>query len=56
MGDRPKPRHDTFERFKPENPQSTFVDPTALFDTDALFNERRLVPITYEPPEDLSEP
>jgi hypothetical protein len=43
------------ERFKPENPQSAFVDPTALFDTDAFVNERRLVPISYEPPEDLSE-
>jgi hypothetical protein len=44
------------ERFKPENAQSAFVDPAALFDTDALVNERRLVPISYEPPEDLSEP
>ena len=43
------------ERFRPENPQSAFVDPTVLFDTDALVNERRLVPISYEPPEDLSE-
>jgi hypothetical protein len=43
------------ERFRPENPQSAFVDPTALFDTDAFVNERRLVPISYEPPEDLSE-
>lgn len=33
-----------------------FVDPAALFDTAALVNERRLVPIPYEPPEDLSEP
>src|SRR5215218_6119815 len=44
------------ECFKPNNPQSAFVDPAALFDTDALVNERRLVPISYEPPEDLSEP
>jgi hypothetical protein len=43
------------ERFRPENSQSAFVDPTVLFDTDALVNERRLVPISYEPPEDLSE-
>jgi hypothetical protein len=43
------------ERFRPENPQSAFVDPVALFDTDALVRERRLVPLTYEPPEDLSE-
>jgi hypothetical protein len=43
------------ERFRPEDPQSAFADPAALFDTDALVNERRLVPISYEPPEDLSE-
>lgn len=42
-------------RFEPENPQSAFVNPAALFDTDALIHERRLVPISYEPPEDLSE-
>ena len=44
------------ECFKPKNPQGVFVDPAVLFDTDALVNERRLVPISYEPPEDLSEP
>jgi hypothetical protein len=44
------------ERFRPENPQSAFVDPGAVFDTDALVDERRLVPISYEPPEDLSGP
>jgi len=43
------------ERFRPENPQGAFVDPAALFDTNALVTERRLVPISYEPPEDLSE-
>jgi hypothetical protein len=43
------------ERFKPENPQSAFVDPAALFETEALVNERRLVPLTYPPVEDLSE-
>ena len=43
------------ERFRPENPQSAFVDPAALFERDALVNKRRLVPISYEPPEDLSE-
>ena len=43
------------ECFKPNNPQSAFVDPAALFDTDALVDERRLVPIFYKPPEDLSE-
>jgi hypothetical protein len=44
------------KRFIPEQPERAFVDPAALFDTDALVNERRLVPISYEPPEDLSEP
>jgi hypothetical protein len=43
------------ERFKPENPQGAFVDPTALFERDGLVNERRLVPVSYEPPEDLSK-
>ena len=43
------------ERFKPDNPQSAFVDPCALYDTQALVNERRLVPLTYAPVEDLSE-
>jgi hypothetical protein len=43
------------ERFKPDNPQSAFVDPTAVYDTQALVNQRRLVPLTYAPVEDLSE-
>ena len=43
------------ERFRPEDPQRAFVNPAAHFDTDALIIERRLVPISYEPPEDLSE-
>lgn len=43
------------ERFKLEYPERALVDPTALFDTDALVNERRLVPISYVPSEDLSE-
>ena len=43
------------ERFKPDNPQSAFVDPSALYDNQALVNERRLVPLTYAPVEDLSE-
>src|SRR5215218_2666233 len=43
------------ERLKPDNPQSAFVDPTALYDTQVLVNERRLVPLTYAPVEDLSE-
>jgi hypothetical protein len=43
------------ERLKHESPQGAFVDPAALYDTDALVRERRLVPICMEPPEDLSE-
>jgi hypothetical protein len=43
------------ERFKPENPQSAFVDPDALFDANALVDERRLVPLPHPPVEDLSE-
>ena len=43
------------ERFRPEDPQRAFVNPATHFDTDALIIERRLVPISYEPPEDLSE-
>jgi hypothetical protein len=42
-------------RFEPETPQA-FFDPTSVFDTEALVYERRLIPISYEPPEDLSEP
>jgi hypothetical protein len=44
------------ERFRPEDPARAFVNPAELYDTDVLVNERRLVPISYEPPEDLSEP
>src|SRR5215211_6461710 len=44
------------ERFRPEDPERAFVNLAELYDTDALVNERRLVPISYEPPEDLSEP
>ena len=51
-----KDPHLVLERFKPENSLGAFVDPTALFDTDALIQERRLVPVSYKPPEDLSEP
>ncbi len=50
-----KDPHLILERFKPENPQGAFIDPADLFEWDALVNERRLVPISYEPPEDLSE-
>ena len=43
------------KRFEPKIPQA-FFDPAEVFDTDALIRERRLIPISYEPPEDLSEP
>ena len=42
--------------FMPKNPRSAFVDPAMLFDLDALVEERKLVPIEYEAPEDLNEP
>jgi hypothetical protein len=42
------------ERFRPENPQGAFVDPTAILDVEALVRERRVVTIAHEPPEDLS--
>jgi hypothetical protein len=44
------------KRFKPEDPGRTFVNLAELYDTDALVRERRLVPLTHEPVEDLSEP
>jgi hypothetical protein len=44
------------ERFKPEDPGCAFVNLAELYDTDALVRERRLVPLTHAPPEDLSEP
>lgn len=46
------------KRFKPENPQRAFVDPTALYDADVLVHEQRLVPLAslVEPVQDLSEP
>ena len=42
------------ERLKPESAQA-FVDPSALYDRGALVNERRLVPLVAQEPEDLSE-
>ena len=42
------------ERLKPES-AGAFVDPSALYDRDALVNERRLVPLVAPEPEDLSE-
>jgi hypothetical protein len=43
------------ERFKPEDPQRAFVNLAELYDTDVLVRERRLVPLSVGPPEDLSE-
>jgi hypothetical protein len=47
---------EVLERFRPENPQVAFVNMAELYDTDALVNERRLVPLTHARPGDLSEP
>jgi hypothetical protein len=47
---------EVLERFRPEDPERTFVNLPDLYDTDALVHERRLVPLTHAPPEDLSEP
>jgi hypothetical protein len=43
------------ERLGPENSQGAFVNLAELYDTDVLVHERRLVPLSVEPPEDLSE-
>jgi hypothetical protein len=43
------------ERFKPEDPQRAFMDVTQIYDADVLVRERRLVPLTHAPVEDLSE-
>jgi len=42
------------ERLRPENPQRAFVNPAELYDADVLVHERRLVPLSHEPVEDLS--
>jgi hypothetical protein len=42
------------ERFMPENSQGAFVNFAQLYDADILVRERRLVPLTHEPVEDLS--
>jgi hypothetical protein len=44
------------KRIVGEHPERAFVNPAEVFDTDALVNERRLLPISYEPPGNLSEP
>jgi hypothetical protein len=46
---------EVLERFKPEDPERSLVNLAALYDTDALVNERRLVPLYHAPVEDLSE-
>ena len=43
------------KRLKPEDPERAFVNLAELYDTDVLVNERRLVPLTHAPVEDLSE-
>jgi hypothetical protein len=44
------------EQFKPDDPERAFVNVAELYDTDVLLRERRLVPLTHAPVEDLSEP
>jgi hypothetical protein len=43
------------ERLRPENSQGAFVNPAELYDADVLVHERRLVPLSVEPVEDLSQ-
>jgi hypothetical protein len=43
------------KRFKPEDPERAFVNLAEIYDTDVLVRERRLVPLTHTPVEDLSE-
>jgi hypothetical protein len=43
------------ERLRPESSQGAFVNFAELYDTDVLVRERRLVPLTHTPVEDLSE-
>src|SRR5919107_3605933 len=46
---------EVLEQLKPEDPERSLVNLAALYDTDALVNERRLVPLYHAPVEDLSE-
>jgi hypothetical protein len=46
---------EVLQQFKLEDPERAFVNLTELYDTDVLVRERRLVPLIYAPPEDLSE-
>ena len=43
------------ERLAPENPEHAFVSPSEIYDRAVLLNERRLVPLVAQEPEDLSE-
>jgi len=52
----PSSSQHAIKRIVGEHPERAFVNPAEVFDTDALVNERRLLPISYEPPGDLSEP
>src|SRR5215212_6039571 len=42
------------ERLEPESAEA-FVNVAEMYDRDALVNERRLIPLVAEEPEDLSE-
>ena len=46
---------EVLEQLKPEDPERSLVNLAALYDTDVLVRERRLVPLSHTPPEDLSE-
>src|SRR5918996_44883 len=46
---------EVLEQLKPEDPERSLVNLAALYDTDVLVNERRLVPLYHAPVEDLSE-
>jgi len=43
------------EQLRPVNPQVSLMNVEDVFEIDAIVNERRLVTLTYESPEDLSE-
>ena len=42
------------KRLEPESTEA-FVNPAAMYDRDALINERRLVPLVAEEPQELFE-
>jgi|SRR5215208_63371 len=43
------------EQLRPVNSQVSLMNVEDVFEIDAIVNERRLVTLTYESPEDLSE-